>query len=242
MKKTLLPSAFAGLFTLCTVQGGYAGTINISLDVNDWTRDTGRQYQEPYSTMTNTPEGHLRATTTTDRGGTPYAIDSWTVNTFDFQNATLQFQWKVSATDNAYSATNTGIQDPSIYHLYDNAYFFSTNHSFMNSPVINNDTWLYTEISFKETGYTYSVNYQGYEQTNFLNGSFAYSSTTWQDLADAHFWFNYGDVYKAGSYYELAEARIIQPDTSPVPEPATMLLFGTGLAGLVGLRKKKITR
>lgn|GEM_PF-1877700 len=41
-------------------------------------------------------------------------------------------------------------------------------------------------------------------------------------------------------YYGLAQNRVETYDINPVPEPSTMLLIGTGLAGLaIGGRKKK---
>ena len=77
--------------------------------------------------------------------------------------------------------------------------------------MIPSNQWLYTQFVFSQTGYQFSVSKTGYGNTDFLSGSKAYGAATWDGLADAHLFFQFGDNYKAGAYFEVAEASIYQP-------------------------------
>jgi hypothetical protein len=46
-------------------------------------------------------------------------------------------------------------------------------------------------------------------------------------------------VYKVNLLYGLAVRSGQISATDPIPEPATMLLFSTGLAGLAALKRRK---
>jgi hypothetical protein len=70
-----------------------------------------------------------------------------------------------------------------------------------------------------------------------IGASLAYNSGPWGNIAgvDDSASFIWGTLTDGPDAYQIFRTK----NPVPAPEPATMLLFGTGLAGLIGILRKK---
>ncbi|MCK9295196.1 MAG: PEP-CTERM sorting domain-containing protein [Desulfobulbaceae bacterium] len=97
--------------------------------------------------------------------------------------------------------------------------------------------------------FDYSINFgdgaPSYDQVSFTLSAvqtlsisdlyqWSYPNNTPQVLMAVHF-----QATTENNLIGMGDSETIGGDVAPVPEPATMLLFGTGLAGLAGFARKK---
>lgn len=114
-----------------------------------------------------------------------------------------------------------------------------------DDSIATNQTWYDSGLIFSTLAagnYLFTIAaYNNWSVGSLLSAGFTFDNQTPIALSN---WNQPANGTDMGTYYKvnLDGVDAAQNNTDPVPEPATMLLFGTGLAGLAAASRRKVQK